>query len=80
MSELRVDDSEFHVVETADEEWIVNSEQAAIEKLGSIDIESIDIDPDGEDVKVVKVNHEDGDWAIESLPWQRVAIKLLANQ
>jgi len=75
MSELRVHDSEFHVVETAEEEWIVNNEQAAIDKLGSIDI-----DPNGEDVKVVKVNHDDGDWAIESLPWQRVAIKLLANQ
>jgi hypothetical protein len=75
MSELRVHDSEFHVVETADQEWIVNSEQAAIDKLASIDI-----DAEGDDVKVVKVDHDGGDWAIESLPWQRVAIKLLASQ
>jgi hypothetical protein len=75
MSELRVHDSEFHVVETAEEEWIVNSEQAAIDKLASIDI-----DPEADDVKVVKVDHDGGDWAIESLPWQRVAIKLLASQ
>jgi hypothetical protein len=54
MSELRVDDSEFHVVETADEEWIVNSEQAAIEKLGSIDI-----DPDGEHVGWETCHHAD---------------------
>jgi len=75
MSELQVTDNEFHVVETAEEEWIVNSEQAAIDKLASIDI-----DPEADDVKVVKVDHDGGDWAIESLPWQRVAIKLLASQ
>jgi len=75
MSELQVTDNQFHVVETAEEEWIVNSEQKAIDKLASIDI-----DPEGDDVKVVKVDHDGGDWAIESLPWQRVAIKLLASQ
>jgi hypothetical protein len=75
MSELRVHDSEFHVVETAEEEWIVATEADAIDKLSTIDI-----DPDGDDVQVVKVDHAGGDWAIESLPWQRVAIKLLANQ
>jgi len=72
---MNLENREFHVVQTPDEDHIVQSEEQAIDILSSIDI-----DPDNDDVQVVKVDYSDDDWAIQSLAWQRIAIKLLARQ
>jgi len=31
-------------------------------------------------VSVIKVDYERDDWTIQSLPWQRIALKLLSEQ
>jgi len=72
---MNLENREFHVVQTPDEDHIVQSEEQAIDILSSIDI-----DPDNDDIQVVKVDYSDDDWAIQSLAWQRIAIKLLARQ
>lgn len=72
---MNLENREFHVVQTPDEDHIVQSEEQAIDILSSIDI-----DPDNDDVQVVKVDYSHDDWAIQSLAWQRIAIKLLARQ
>jgi hypothetical protein len=72
---MNLESRKFHVVQTPDEDHIVQSEEQAIDILSSIDI-----DPDNDDVQVVKVDYSDDDWAIQSLAWQRIAIKLLARQ
>jgi hypothetical protein len=72
---MNLENRTFHVVQTPEEDHIVESEEEAIDILSSIDI-----DPDNDDVQVVNVDYSDDDWAIQSLAWQRIAIKLLARQ
>lgn len=74
---MKLETSTFHVVQTSDQDHIVKTETEAIDILqnGGVDIEG-----DGDDVSVVKVDYDNDDWAIQSLPWQRIAIKLLSEQ
>ncbi len=74
---MKLETSTFHVVQTSDQDHIVKTESEAIDILqnGGVDIEG-----DGDDVSVVKVDYDNDDWAIQSLPWQRIAIKLLSEQ
>jgi len=76
---MKLDTSTFHVVQTSDQDHIVKTEAEAIDILqnGAVDIDG---DKDGDDVSVVKVDYDNDDWAIQSLPWQRIAIKLLSEQ
>jgi|APHM01.1.fsa_nt_gi hypothetical protein len=74
---MQIDDTEFHVVQTPDSDHIVESEQEAIALLQN---GAVDIDGESDDVSVVRVNYDRDDWVIESLPWQRIALKLLSEQ
>lgn len=74
---MQIDDSTFHVVQTTETDHIVQSEAEAIDILQN---GAVDVDPDGDDVSVIKVDYENDDWAIQSLPWQRIALKLLSEQ
>jgi len=74
---MKLDTRTFHVVQTTDQDHIVKTEAEAIEILQN---GAVDIDGDGDDVSVVKVDYDNDDWAIQSLPWQRIAIKLLSEQ
>jgi hypothetical protein len=74
---MKLDTSTFHVVQTGDQDHVVKTESEAIDILQN---GAVDIDGDGDDVSVVKVDYDNDDWAIQSLPWQRIAIKLLSEQ
>jgi hypothetical protein len=74
---MKLNTSTFHVVQTSDQDHIVKTEAEAIDILQN---GAVEIDGDGEDVSVVKVDYDNEDWAIQSLPWQRIAIKMLSEQ
>lgn len=74
---MQIEQEQFHVVQTPNTDHIVTSENEAIDILQNGEV---DIDEDSDDVSVVKVDYEGGDWAIQSLAWQRIAIKLLSEQ
>jgi len=74
---MQIDDNTFHVVQTTDDDYIVQSEADAIDILQN---GAVDVDPDSEDVSVIKVDYGRDDWTIQSLPWQRIALKLLSEQ
>jgi hypothetical protein len=75
MSKTEIDDSEFHVVQSADGDFFVQSETDAVDLLRSDEIE---VDDEGDEVSVVRVSYDGEDWTITSLPWQRIALKLLS--
>jgi len=74
---MKLDTSTFHVVQTSDRDHLVKTEAEAIDILQN---GAVDIDGDGDDVSVVKVDYDNDDWAIQSLPWQRIALKLLSDK
>jgi len=74
---MQIEDNSFHVVQTAADDYIVQTEADAIDILQN---GAVDVDPDSEDVSVIKVDYERDDWTIQSLPWQRIALKLLSEQ
>jgi len=74
---MKLDNSTFHVVQTSDQDHLVKTEAEAIDILQN---GAVEIDGDGDDVSVVKVDYDNDDWAIQSLPWQRIAIKMLSEK
>lgn len=74
---MQIDNSSFHVVQTADDDYIVQTEADAIDILQN---GQVDVDPDSEDVSVIQVDYDHEDWTIQSLPWQRIALKLLSDK
>lgn len=74
---MKLEQKNFHVVQTPENDHIVESEAEAI---GILQNGEVDIDGDGDDVSVVEVDYDADDWAIQTLPWQRIAIKLLSEQ
>lgn len=74
---MQIDNQTFHVVQTPDRDHVVQTEQEAI---GVLQNGAADIDADGDDVSVMKIDYDRDDWTIQSLPWQRIAIKLLSDQ
>lgn len=74
---MKLEDTTFHVVQTPGTDHIVKTEAEAIDILQN---GAVDIDEAGEDVSVVKIDYDRDDWTIQSLPWQRIAIKLLSDQ
>ena len=75
MSKTEIDDSEFHVVQSADGDFFIQSETDAVDLLRSDDIE---VDDEGDEVSVVRISYDGEDWTITSLQWQRIALKLLS--
>lgn len=73
---MKLDQPEFHVVQTPEHDHIVQSETEAIEILQN---GKVDIEEETDDVSVMKVDYDRDDWTIQSLPWQRIAIKLLSE-
>jgi hydrogenase maturation factor HypE len=75
MSKTEIEDGEFHVVQSADGDFFVQTETDAVDLLRSDEIE---VSGEGDDVSVVRLNYDGEDWTITSLPWQRIALKLLS--
>ncbi len=74
---MRIEGNEFYMVTVADDRHIYGEEEEAINHLR----ESVgDLDPGSDDVSVVKVNVDGGDWTIKELPWQQIALQLLKGE
>jgi hypothetical protein len=69
-----VNNETFFVVQTPEDDYIVGSEDEAIDQLKD---NSDDIDPETDDVTVAQVNYSGNDWEIKELPWQTIALQLL---
>lgn len=64
----------FHVVKTPNNDYIVDSEDEAIDVLKE---DATDIQPDSSDVTIVKVTTSEDDWSLKEMPWQEIALRLL---
>jgi len=74
---MEVQNGTFYMARVSGQDTLHQTEEEAIEQLrGNVD----GVDPEDGDVSLVEVAVDDGDWTIKEMPWQRVAIKLLANQ
>jgi len=69
-----VNNETFYVVQTPADDYVVGSEDAAIDELKT---HSDGIDPETDDVTVAEVNFSGNDWEIKELPWQTIALQLL---
>ena len=69
-----VNNETFYVVQTPANDYVVGSEDAAIDELKN---HSDDINPETDDVTVAQVNYSGSDWEIKELPWQTIALQLL---
>lgn len=71
---LEVRDDTFYVVQLPDGKTLHNTEQEAITHLkGNAD----DVDPESDDVSVVRVSVEGEDWTIAEMSWQTIALQMM---
>lgn len=74
---LELTDSTFHMVRLPEGETIHQQEADAINYLEQ---NADDIDPQSEEVSVVKVTVEGEDWTIAEMSWQTIALQLMGDE
>lgn len=73
---LSVDDDTFYLVNLPDEKTLHNEEDRAIDYLRN---ESENVDPESDDVSVVRIEVEGDDWTIAEMSWQTIALRLMGG-
>ena len=74
---LEVTDSTFYMVQILDSETLHQTEEEAIAFLK----EHVDnVDPETDDVSVVRISVENGDWTIAEMSWQNIALQLMGGE
>lgn len=73
---LTVEDSEFYMVQLPSEETLHQTEDEAIEHLRE---SAPEIDPESEDVSVIRVSVEGSDWTIAEMSWQTIALQMMGE-
>lgn len=74
---LEVTDGTFYMVQIPGGDVLHQTEDEAIDFLK----EQVDnVDPESEEVSVVRVSIEDGDWTIAELSWQNIALRLMGSE
>lgn len=74
---LEVTDSTFYMVQIPDSESLHQTDEEAIAFLKEhVD----DVDPETDDVSVVRISVEDGDWTIAEMSWQNIALQLMGGE
>jgi hypothetical protein len=75
MTELKVKNGTFYVLEVNSEDWIFDNERSAIVSLKTIISEGrMHVDPEKVNILEVKIG---ANWQIKAIPWSKVAIELL---
>jgi PIN domain nuclease of toxin-antitoxin system len=73
--ELKVKNNMFYLLDAITEKWIFEDEESAVEKLRTIVSTGKEITP--EKVCIYEINTSGENWAIKSVPWAKIAMKLM---
>jgi prefoldin subunit 5 len=74
---LEVQDGTFLMVQLPNGQSIHQTEDEAIEYLQN---RAQDVDPETDDVNVVRVSVENEDWTIAEMSWQNIALRLMERE
>lgn len=74
---LEVLDDTFYMVQHSGEQTIHQTEDEAINHLRE---QADDVDPENEEVSVVRISVDGEDWTIAEMSWQNIALQLMAEQ
>jgi len=74
---LEVQDGTFFMVQLPNGQSIHQTEDEAIEYLQN---RAQDVDPETDDVNVVRVSVENEDWTIAEMSWQNIALRLMERE
>jgi len=74
---LSVDDGTFYLVHLPDEKTLHNEENEAIDYLRN---QSEQVDPESDDVSVLRVEVEGEDWTIAEMSWQTIALRIMGGE
>lgn len=73
---MNIDNGEFYLVRIPDSKTLHKTEQEAISHLKS----NVDnVDPESDDISIVRVSVEGEDWAIAEMSWQNIALQLMGE-
>jgi hypothetical protein len=74
---LEVTDGTFYMVQIPDGKTLHQTEKEAIDFLKKhVD----NVNPETDDVSVVRVSVENEDWTIAEMSWQNIALRLMGNE
>jgi len=73
---LEVEDGTFFMVELPTGRTLHQTEEGAISHLQD---SADDVDPESDDVSVVRVSVEGEDWTIAEMSWQNIALRLMGG-
>lgn len=74
---LEVTDGTFYMVQIPDRKTLHQTEEEAIDFLKE-QVENVN--PETDDVSVVRVSVEDEDWTIAEMSWQNIALRLMGGE
>lgn len=74
---IQVKDDTFYLVRLPDEKTIHNEEEEAIDYLRE---HADGVEPESDDVSVVRVSVEGEDWTIAEMSWQTIALELMSGE
>lgn len=73
---LEVNNGTFYMVRLPGSDTIHQNEDEAIDHLkGNVE----NVNPESEDVSVVRVSVENDDWTIAEMSWQNIALRLMGD-
>lgn len=74
---VEVSNDTFFLVRLPNGKTIHNDEDEAIEYLRE---RASDVDPESDDVGVIRVSVEGDDWTIAEMSWQNIALRLMGGE
>ena len=74
---LEVQDGTFYMVQLPSEKTLHQTQDEAIEYLRK---RAENVDPETDEVNVVRVSVENEDWTIAEMSWQNIALRLMGGE
>jgi len=75
MTELKVENDTFYLLDAGDEKWVYGTESEALKALKTLVSTQKTLDP--ETVSILEVNTARESWEIKSVPWSKIAMGLM---
>jgi len=73
---MKVNDDTFYMVQLSEKKTLHQAEEDAITHLKQ---RAEEIDPESEEVSVVRISVDEGDWTIAEMSWQNIALQLMGE-
>lgn len=73
---LEVTGNEFYLIELPSGKTIHDTEEEAVNHLKD---NANDIDPNAENISLLRINFDDEDWTIAEMSWQNIALRLMGG-